>query len=247
MQVHPIETAAIAAAAATGEGRFNIYASIHKALRSFMADTLLALGRADASDDQEVRDACDRVVELVEFCEHHVAHENQFIHPALQARCPGVCDAVAADHEDHLRHIAHLGDAARALASVPASMRPAALQVLYLALALFVADNFQHMHSEETQHNAALWSTYTDLELLAIHDQLVGSIPPQEMMLVARWMLPSVSAMERTLMVNDMQGKAPPEAVEAVMAVARQHLNDRDWAKLARSVNLPPVPGLVMV
>ncbi|MGV3498188.1 MAG: hypothetical protein ACO1OR_05100 [Hydrogenophaga sp.] len=247
MQSHPIEFAAIAAAARTGEGRFNMYAGIHKALRAVMGDTLFALGRADPTDEAEVRDACDRVVELMEMCERHVEHENRFVHAALQARCPGVCDAVAHEHEDHLRHTARLSVAARALASVPTAERASALHALYLAVALFVAENFAHMHAEETQHNAALWATYNDFELLAIHDELVASIPPQEMMQIARWLLPAMNTVERCMMVNDMQTKAPLAAVEAMLDVARAHMNQRDWAKLARGINLPPVPGLVEV
>jgi len=247
MQSHPIEIAAIAATARMGEGRFNMYAGIHKALRAVMTDTLLAVGRADADDEAELRDAGDRVVELMEMFERHLAHENRFIHPALQARCPGVCDAVAADHDDHLRHTAHLTDAARALAAVPTAERAGALHALYLALALFVADNLQHMHAEETQHNAALWAAYNDFELLAIHDELVASIAPEEMMQTARWMLPAMSAVERCMLMNDLQAKAPAPALEALLGVARAQLKERDWAKLARGMNLPPVPGLVEV
>lgn len=247
MHAHPIEIAAIATTASAGEGRFNPYAGIHKALRAVMADTLGALGRTDPADEAEVHDSCDRVVELMEMFERHLDHENRFIHPALQARCPGVCDAVAAEHDDHLRHTRHLSEAARAMASVPASQRDGALHALYLALALFVAENLQHMHTEETRHNAALWATYNDFELLALHDELVASIPPQEMMQIARWMLPAMNAMERCLMVNDMQTKAPLPAVEAMLDLARAHLSPRDWAKLARGINLPPVPGLVEV
>jgi hypothetical protein len=245
MHSHPIEIAAIAATARTGEGRFNMYAGIHKALRAVMTDTLAAVGRADPADEAEVHDASDRVVELMEMFERHVEHENRFIHPALRARCPGVCDAVADDHEDHLHHTAHLADAARGLASVPAGERAGALHALYLALALFVADNLQHMHAEETRHNAALWTTYNDFELLAIHDELVASIPPEEMMTTVRWMLPAMNAEERCLLVNDLQAKAPAPAVAAILDLARAHLAARDWAKLARGINLPPVPGLV--
>lgn len=245
MHTHPIETAAIAEAAHRGEGRFNFYASIHKALRAAMSEALLALGRADPAEEAEVHNACDQVVELMEMAERHVEHENQFIHPALRARCPGVCDEVASEHEQHVRHTAHLADAARALASVPPAQRPAALHALYLALALFVADNLQHMHSEETRHNAALWGAFDDLELIALHDALVASIPPAEMMRYLHWMLPSLNPLERCLLLNDMQEKAPPEALAAALDLARARLSERDWAKLSRGMNLPPVPGLV--
>lgn len=245
MHTHPIETAAIAEAARSGEGRFNLYASIHKALRAAMNEALHALGRADPSDEAELHSACDRVVELMEMAERHVEHENHFVHPALRARCPGVCDEVAGEHEQHLRHTAHLADAARALAAVPAAERPAALHALYLALALFVADNLQHMHSEEQRHNAALWAAYSDLELIALHDALVASIPPAEMMQYMHWMLPALNPQERCLLLNDMQEKAPAEALAAVLDLARVRLSAHDWAKLSRDMNLPPVPGLV--
>lgn len=245
MHAHPIEIAAIAAAARAGDGRFNLYAGIHKALRALMTDTLLAIGRADASDEAEAHDACDRTVELMEAFERHIEHENRFIHPALRARCPGVCDAVADDHQDHLRHTAELREAARALASLPAGERAGALHALYLALALFVAENLRHMHAEETLHNAALWATYNDFELLALHDELVASIPPQEMMGLAPWLLSANNASERCMLMNDMQAKAPAPAVAAMLDLARAHLVPRDWAKLARGMNLPPVPGLV--
>lgn len=245
MHTHPIETAAIAAAARRGEGRFNMYASIHKALRAAMSEALFALGHADPDEEAELHDACDRVVELMELAERHVEHENQFIHPALRARCPGVCDQVAEEHEHHLRHTRHLADAARALAAVPRAERPGALHALYLALALFVADNFQHMHSEEQSHNAALWAAYSDLELIALHDALVANIAPTEMMRFLHWMLPAINPQERCLMLNDMQEKAPTEALAAVLDLARARLTPRDWAKLSRGMNLPPVPGLV--
>ena len=94
MHTHPIETAALTEAAQRGDGRFNFYATIHKALRAAMNETLHALGRTDPEEPAELHSACDRVVELMELMERHVEHENQFIHPALRARCPGVCGGV---------------------------------------------------------------------------------------------------------------------------------------------------------
>jgi hypothetical protein len=204
-----------------------------------MTDTLIALGRTDAADEAALRDACDRTVELMEMCERHLEHENRFIHAALQLRCPGVCDAVAREHEDHLRVTQQLSDAARGMAAVPADQRAGAMHALYLALALFVADNLQHMHAEETRHNAALWAAYDDLELIALHDALVASIPPQEMM-------QAVNATERLGLLNDLQTKAPAPVFDAVLDLARLRLNQADFARLARGVNLPPVPGLVV-
>lgn len=244
MQSHALEIAQLRAAARTGLGRFNLYAGIHKALRAFFTDTLLLVGRTDPADPEELARTVAQVEQLLNVCADHVAHENNFVHPALQARCPGVCDAVAQDHAGHLQHIAHLRDAARALLTCETTAREAALQATYLALALFVADNLQHMHVEETVHNAALWNAYTDQELIGLHDALVASIAPADHLFAMRWMLPNLNAPERLAVLGGIRQGAPAEAFQAVMDVTRAHLSDPDWAKLARGLHVAAAPGL---
>ena len=128
-----------------------------------------------------------------------------------------------------------------------ASEREPALQALYLALALFVADNFQHMHTEETVHNAALWAAYSDAELIGIHDALLATIPPAEMMQVMRWMLPNLNAPERLDVMQGMRSGAPAAVFDAMLASTQDLLSPGDRAKLARGLGLPPVPGLMAV
>jgi hypothetical protein len=233
------------AAASTGSSRENLYAGIHKALRALMSDTLLAVGRADPSDPQDVADASGRVTGLMDLCAAHVQHENTFVHPAIEARTPGVCGEVAQDHVEHLHHIERLRAAAQQLPGLDATLQAGALHALYLELSLFVADNLQHMHVEETRHNAALWGAYTDAELRAIHDALVATIPPSEMMQVMRWMLPQMHAQERLQVLGGMRLGAPAPVFQAVLDVVQPHLSPRDWAKLTQGLGLPAVPGLV--
>lgn len=247
MQSHALEMAHVAATARTGLGRFNFYAGIHKALRAFMADTLLTVGRTDPTDDAELARTVAQVGELMALCASHVAHENTFAHPALEARCPGVSSTVAQEHEGHLHHIAHLNEAAQALQGCEVEEREAGLHALYLALALFVADNLQHMHKEETVHNAALWAAYTDAELAAMHDALIATIPQPEMMLVMRWMLPNLNAPERLGVMQDMRSGAPAPVFEGMLDATRGMLNAHNAMKLARGLGLPPVPGLATV
>ena len=232
------------AAASTSSSRENLYAGIHKALRAFMTDTLLAVGRADPSDPQDMADASGRVIGLMDLCEAHVQHENSFVHPAIEARTPGVCGEVAQDHVEHLHHIQRLRAAAAQLPGLDAPLQAGALHALYLELSLFVADNLQHMHVEETRHNAALWSAYTDAELRAIHDALVATIEPADMMQVMRWMLPQMHALERLQVLGGMRQGAPAPVFQAVLDVVQPHLSPRDWAKLTQGLGLPAVPGL---
>jgi hypothetical protein len=242
MKIDSLELQQLAAAEAP---RLDMYCGIHKALRACMADTLVAVGRMDVEDEEALAHTTAQVAALLAFCASHVQHENDFAHPAMEARAPGSSSAAAHDHDEHQAHIARLGELVESLPKLPATTRPSAAALLYRELALFVAESFRHMHVEETAHNAVLWAHYTDAELGAIHEALVASIPPQEMMAAFRWMLPSMNPAERLGLLLDMRSKAPPAVFEAVIDTIRPHLDDAAWAKLARGLCIGAVPGLV--
>lgn len=239
MQFNALEISAVALSAATTDTpRLDLYASIHKALRAAMADALLTLGRCDTQDPVEVSAMAHTLRELLHFCEQHVAHEDRFMHPALHARAPGVSDHAADDHHGHLEHIAMLRAELDALLERAPAHRESAALALYRRLSLFVAENFEHMLIEETRHNAALWAHYSDAELAALHDALLASIPPQEMMTTLRWLVPHMAHGERCALLADMRAHAPAPAFEAALGVVRPHLSERDWGKLVQSLGL---------
>jgi hypothetical protein len=225
--------------------RMDMYSGIHKAIRALMADTLLAVGRMDADDDLELAQTSERVLQLLDFCTSHLKHENEFVHAAIEARAPGASERIAHEHGEHQEHIAALGKLVASLRACAPGQRAAVAQELYRDLALFIADNFQHMHVEETAHNAVLWARYTDAELVEIHDRLVASIPPAEMMMVARWMVPFLNPAERIGVLSGVRQNAPAPAFQAILDTVRPHVTENEWAKLARGLALPAAPGLV--
>ena len=234
MQVNQQEIAALAQAEITP--RMDMYAFIHKALRAYMSDTLVGLGRVDTQDDLELAQACARVQQLLEFCRSHLRHENGFVHPAMERHAPGSAAAIAQEHLGHEQAIAMLATATAALLDCPRARRAPVAHALYQQLALFVAHNFEHMHQEETAHNAVLWAHYSDAELATIEGALVASIPPDEMQVVLRWMLPFMAPAERAAMLADMRRQAPAPVFEGVLQIVRPHLSASEWAKLGRAL-----------
>ncbi|HEX6018317.1 MAG TPA: hemerythrin domain-containing protein [Burkholderiaceae bacterium] len=226
-------------------GRRDFYAPIHKALRLFMTRTLCTVGSTDPADAREVRATLDLVARLLALCESHLGHENAFVHPALERASPGSAARVTGEHEHHVEAIADLRDLAALVADCRDDARGAALARLYRTLALFVADNFQHMHVEETAHNAVLWAAYSDAELEAIEKALVASIPPAEMFEALHWFVPALSAPERAAMLGGMRQGMPPEPFAAVLAVAQRTLSSRDHARLLRDLGLGVAEQLV--
>ena len=227
-----------------GAPRVDMYSGIHKALRALMADTLLAVGRMDDADALELAQVTQRVLDLLGMCASHLAHENEFVHTAIEARAPGASDAIEHDHAEHLAHIDRLAGHVTALRAAPPLLRFGLAQGLYRELALFIADNFQHMHVEETAHNAVLWARYTDAELGAIHDALVASIPSDEMMAIARWLVPFMAPAERIGLLSDIRSKAPAPAFQAILDTVQPHLTTAEWGKLARGLGLQAAPRL---
>ena len=217
---------------ATAAPRLDLYAPIHKALRSMMSDTLGRIGRVDVTDAEDLRQGLAQLEALLALCESHVHHENDFMHPAIEARRPAGSARIAQEHDEHLQSIAELRDEAAALRSAPSGAQAARALRLYRHLALFVATNFQHMHIEETAHNTALWAHYSDAELMQLHGRLMASIDPREHLTVARWMLPALTPAERAAVVGGMQAEAPPEAFVGLLAHIRPHLDDKAWNQL---------------
>jgi hypothetical protein len=219
--------------------RADLYAPIHKALRSFMSDTLCRIGRIDVTDDDELHAGLGQLGDLLAACTSHLQHENHFVHTAIDARLPGGAHRTADDHLEHGQSIEALRAEADGLRTASVERRPALALRLYRHLALFVAENLQHMQFEETANNQALWQHYSDAELHAVHRALVASIPPAEMMQTLRWMLPALTPQERAGMLGEMQQGMPPEAFRTVLDMLRPQLAASAWRKLALALNLP--------
>jgi len=228
------------AARTVGAPRHDLYAGVHKGLRSFMAEALVAAGRMDAYDPAEVIGTLAQIRELLALCRAHLHAENQFLHPAMEVRRPGSARETAKEHEYHALAIEALETDALAVERAQPGPRAEAARRLYRRLAVFVAENLEHMDDEETANNAVLWATHTDEELAEIQQAIVASLQPEKMAAFIRWMVPAMSPAERAGLLGGIQLGAPRAVFERVLATARPHLTDREWAKLMAA--LAPMP-----
>ena len=226
--------------------RLDIYAPIHKGLRAMMMDTLAAVGRADVHDSAALHAVCERVLVLCDTCASHLEHESTFVHPAMEAHRPGSTAQAAAEHEDHLAAITELCAMARALHTANPAQAQAA-QALYRKLALFVAENFVHMHAEEAVHNPVLWACCSDEELQVLEGRIVASMPPAQNLLFMRWMVPAMAPAERAALLAGLQAAAPAAVLNAVLSAVQPHLSQRDWEQLTRALASAKTPALVPV
>jgi hemerythrin-like domain-containing protein len=218
--------------------RRNMYVPIHKALRAFMADTLTAVGRLDPTDEGEVAVTLDQTRSLLAALTMHLESEDRFVHAAMEARRAGSTAATGHDHVEHRCALAELHTLIDAVRRETSVERETAVSRLYTRLALFVAENLEHMNVEERENMAVLWVEYTDEELAALDAEIVAHVPPPAKAVAMRWMMVALCHAERVHMLSEMRRAAPPEVFEAVLAIARSNLGARDWTKLAAALDL---------
>lgn len=216
--------------------RHDIYQGIHKGLRAWMTEVLLKAGRVDYTDADEVGELSAGVRALLHVMRHHLEMENQFVHPAMERAIPGSTQTIATEHVHHERVIALIESDLRGLEQAQSLARAAAAQRLYRRLALFLAENLEHMNTEETEHNAVLWATHTDAEIAEIEQTIIASHSQQDMVEVLRWMVPAMSAPERAAMFTGIRLNAPSDVFEGLLGVVRPYLCERDYAKLCAAI-----------
>jgi hypothetical protein len=236
--VLPAVAPAVTAAPAARE---NLYVVVHKGLRLCMADTLAALGRMDPQDEDDVVGTLARVRGLLDLCRCHLELEDRHLHAAMEARDPDSAAHTAADHVEHIGALTQLDARIGTVEAANDGDRDRLALALYRELALFVADNLGHMQVEETVNMEVLWACYSDEELRALHDSLVRSIEPADMLAYLRWMVPAATPAERAALLSGVQQGAPREAFAAAMAILKPTLSTREWAKLEHALGPAPV------
>jgi hypothetical protein len=214
--------------------RHDPYRHIHKGLRTAMLDTLQRLGCADTDDAAELHAALDQADSLLQFMAAHVKHENDHLHPAIEARHPGAARQTADEHASHLASLASLHAQVAALRGAAPEHRGGLAHGLYLALSRLVAENLDHMLVEETHNNHQLWSLYSDEEVIAIHDRLLAAVEPAVMMEAIGWMARGLSVPELGELLRELQRKAPPPAFDAALAQVRRQMDPVRWSALQR-------------
>lgn len=208
----------------------DLYYAVHKGLRLASARMLITLGQLDPFDRDAVAAALSRLSDLIAMGTSHLTHENREIHALLDKTLPGVADHAGEDHEHHVETFDELSRLASELASAEGGDRPKRLRRLYQRFALFIADDFRHMHEEETEIQTQIEAHFSAAEITGIRERIVGAIAPEKMVLFTRAMLAAASRPERVGMVTGMQAGMPAEIFDGFMtAVTGRPWQFGDW------------------
>lgn len=218
---------------------YDLYGPIHKGLRLALADLQVRLGSTDFENPDAAAAVLDALSAQLELSELHLEDEERFIHPALEQRIAASTPALVEAHDHHRHSFDELRRLTEAVAAAAPGQKQAAGRLLYLRFSRFVADDFAHMHHEETVTLPLLQSAFSDDELAAIEQQIVGQLPPDKLTACMRLMLPAMSPPERLLTMAGIRQGAPAEVFSLIVEeAAKPGLAAEDWRALSAALEL---------
>ena len=230
--------APVTPASADTFGRHDAYKYIHKALRMAQCQMLVRLGQADFAADGGT-DLLTELRSLLAFGALHIAHEETHVHVHLNARTPTATETLERQHAEHRLSFARLEALIEQVEIAGPRDTAAAAHRLYLAYALFIAHDFEHMNEEETVNNDRLWTLFSDEQIIAMERAIVASLSPEKAMFSMRLMLPAMTRDERAGFLTVMRPGVPAEVFTAVIEhAARPNLAPADFADLTGRLGL---------
>jgi hypothetical protein len=209
--------------------RFDLFTTVHKAIRRELFEAVEAVGRTDFGNAAETAATAESLRFLMRLLAEHAEHEEDWTFGVLERHSPELARELTSDHakldgaqEEILRLLERLPAA-------DASLRQSLGRRVHERMLLLVADQLRHTLREETEVNRVLWAHLTDEELIAINDSILATIPASRM---AEWMeriLPAANLPERVQMMSEMKRALPAEAFEQVLGPARTALGPKAW------------------
>lgn len=219
--------------ATDGQMAWDLYREIHKGLRYALFGVTAQAGRTDAGDDAGVAALVEEWGTVRFLLDGHHAHEDTYVDALVQAHAADLSDELEAGHRTSDEAIAALTAAAGALAVAPAADRWPLIRAFYLDLADFTALYLTHLRFEEDRVMPALNAGMSDDELAEVTGIIRGSVPPPDMCVFIRSMVPAMDLSERVDMLGGMHQGAPPEIFELFRAAAEGCLSEADYRAVA--------------
>ena len=208
--------------------RLNVFNMIHKALRAMLYDTALTIQQTHFADTEETETALNKITAVLQMFEQHAHHEDHLLFPKIEQFQPQlVCDF----EDEHVTDNA-LGNQLATLVNIVRHTsdtieREIAASALSRAFLDFMIFNLQHMAKEESVILPVLWRHYTDDELMAINQDIVATIPPEEKAISALWMVRGVNNAECIGWLGSLKNSLPAEAFSPVFNLTNTELPEK--------------------
>ena len=218
--------------------RFDLFTSIHKAIRAMVYETGRALQTADFADGVSAAGAVGQLEPvLVLLAEHHETEE-EFVFPVVVPFEPALVGELQAQHQEVERLLGAVRGALGAVTSVDSGSRVGAgveLNRRYNELAAFY---LQHLAHEEVTILPATWEHFDDGQLIAIQGSIMASRSPEHLMQTLGWMFKGLNRTELVGVLSGAKATMPPPALDAITNLGAATMDPAAWEAVRRQVGL---------
>jgi hypothetical protein len=214
------------------------YRDIHKGIRADLFALTGAAGRVDPGSAADVRAVAAHLDNTVDLLVTHAEHEDTHLVAVMADTLPDLNAKIQRDHAELESRLEDLQGWAGVAVEAPEGAARGDMQRLYIELASFTSAYLAHQDLEERVVAPELQRVLGPEGVLAIHQAIIASIPPEMMATSLALMLPAMNNDDRTEMLGGMQAGAPPEVFAGVWSLAGSVLESRDVAVLARRLGI---------
>jgi len=217
--------------------RVKLFEAAHKGLRSALCQFSLQIGKTDFNNTEQVSSLHLLGKEVFLMLRSHANDENSIILAELEAKVPGSSKHDMDDHEklesdqsametllDEIREIQSKGEDAAGFGAE-----------LYMKFLKFHGEYLLHTFEEETETQRLLWGNFTDEEIHTMRGKIIARFTPEAFQTWQKYILPSITPGERTMMFKGMKMQAP-EVFQKLMTMAKKYISQEDFTSLEKSL-----------
>lgn len=210
--------------------RVNIYGFPHKGIRYGLGQLSFKVGSLIFNDTDALRVCKEITDDLSELLELHLNAEEDFVLPPLETKVPGCTQH---NHEDHIemqRLEREMNAAILALVDSPNEMH---LNIAYTKINHFIKEYFRHMSDEEMEMNKVIWEHFSDQEILGWQGQILAILTPAQFFKWFKYIIPSLTQLEQSIMLGGFKQNAPIEAYNATIRNLEPFLTPKQFTYIS--------------
>ena len=186
--------------------RFDLFTSIHKALRAMIYETGGVLQTADFADEQSARRAVEPLKPVLTHLQQHHDLEEEFVFPKVRPFEAAIVDDLQAQHDQVERLLGTAAVAVDAATSADSAARGGAGVDLNRRYNELTALFLEHLAHEEATLLPATWKHFDDTQLVAIQAAIIQAQRPEDLMETLRWMFKGLNRPELVEIAGRRQG-----------------------------------------
>ncbi len=218
--------------------RFDLFTSIHKALRAMIYETGGALQTADFADKRSAQGAVDALAPVLGQMRHHHDLEEEHVFPRVRPFEEEMIDDLQAQHEQVERLLGIAAVAADETSSADSTARAGAGVDLNRRYNELTALFLEHLAHEEAILLPATWKHFDDAQLVAIQSAIIAAQQPEDLMQSLQWMSKGLNRLELVDLLGAAKGTMPPPALDAVRQLGAASMEPAAWEVVREQADL---------